>query len=403
MSTTQPTSDGRRPLRVAIVHYRDDAVMGGSLRVGETIANHVSPSKVEAHLVFAYGGPGPVAEKARVPCHFIGAKGPKDFPAWGRARSLVRALDPDLIHYQDAVIWLRTALLGTRYKSLLHVHGRHIPQYVSRKNRLLGHAFMRKIDAHACISHGARASLLSFGLMRPESSFVVHNSVEVGRFSNACDRAGARARLGLPADALLLGMVCRMMWAKGCVDLLSLIERLPARWHGVLCGDGPQLPELRRLCEERGLTRRVHFLYSQGDVAPVYASLDAYAFLSRYEPFGLVLAEAMAAGVPVFGLRGDGEYAEAQYPLVTPENAVFVERHGGVNQESPESPAVLDALARRIEHFGDHPGEYAAMIDKARAWVAARFDAPVQAEAMTELYERVASGRAAAGQARFSS
>ena len=218
----------------------------------------------------------------------------------------------------------------------------------------------------------------------------------MGRFSNAGAKREARARLGLPADALLLGMVCRLMWAKGCVDLLSLVERLPARWHGVFCGDGPQLPELKRLCEERGLARRIHFLHSRGDVAPVYASLDAYAFLSRYESFGMVIAEAMAAGVPVFGLRGDGEYAEAQYPLVTPENAVFIGRHGGTDQESPESPAVLDALARRVEHFGNHPGEYGAMIDKARAWVAARFDAPVQAEAMTELYERIASGRAAA-------
>lgn len=392
MSSARFNWKKHRPLRVALVHYRDDAVMGGSLRVGETIANHVNPERVEAHLVFAYGGPGPVAERARVPCHFIGAKGAKDFPAWGTARTLIRALNPDVIHFQDAVIWLRTALLGTRYKNLLHVHGRYLPEYVSLKNKLLGRAFMRKVDAHACISRGARDSLLKFGLARAENAFVIYNSVEAGRFRKSISKKDARARLGLPEDALLLGMVCRLVWAKGCVDMLALLERLPARWHGVFCGDGPQLPELKRLCEERGLARRIHFLNLQNDVAPVYGALDAYGFLSRYEAFGLAIAEAMAAGVPVFGLSGEGEYAETEYPLVTPENAIFIDRHDKFYQEAPERPEVLDELARRIEHFGNHPDEYRGMIGKARAWVDARFDAPVQANAMTEVYERISSG-----------
>lgn len=380
-----------RPIRVAIVHYRDDAKMGGSLRVGETIANHINREKVEAHLVFAYGEEGPVASRAHVPCHFIKAKGPTDFSAWLRARALFKDLAPDLIHYQDAIVWLRTALLGTRYKNLLHIHGRYMPEYLSWKNKVLTRAFINRTDAQVCITNGARDALLGLGWTRPEKVAVVYNSVDVDRFSSLNKKKEARARLALPEDVLLLGMVCRLFWAKGCLDLLALLERLPDNWHGVFCGDGPQLPELKRRCEELHLSHRVHFLGNQNNVAPVYESLDAYVFLSRYEPFGLVIAEAMAASVPVFGLMGDGEFAEREYPLVTKENAVFVNRHQGVNQEVPESPEVLDALAQRIKHYGDQPHQYRGMCHQAQEWVSERFDAPVQADAMVHIYEQLSN------------
>ncbi len=102
-----------------MVHYRDAAEAGGSLRVGETIANHLDPHRVKAEFVFAYGGAGPVAANARVPCHFIRASGPRDISAWPRARALFRKIDPDVIHFQDGVVWLRLALSRTAYRKLL--------------------------------------------------------------------------------------------------------------------------------------------------------------------------------------------------------------------------------------------------------------------------------------------
>ena len=65
------TADLTRKIRVVIAMYRDDVIAGGSLRVGQTLANNLDPSSVEAHLLFAYGGSGPVARSARVPCHRV--------------------------------------------------------------------------------------------------------------------------------------------------------------------------------------------------------------------------------------------------------------------------------------------------------------------------------------------
>lgn len=389
MSALKSNAEIGRPIRVAVVHYRDDAATGGSLRVGETIANHVDPENVEAHLIFVYGEAGPVTKNARVPCHFLKAKSPKDFSAWRRARALFRELSPDLIHFQDAVVWLRTALIGSRYKTLLHVHGRYLPTYMSRTNRLLTRAFIRFTDAQIYITAGARESALDLGWAEPGKAFVVYNSIDCKKFTGAIDRSSARAELGLPENALLLGMVCRLFWAKGCLDLISIIERLPDEWRGVFCGDGPQLAELERQCKQRNLMHRIHFLGLKSDVVSVYAALDAYVFLSSYEPFGLVMAEAMACGIPIFGLGGEGEYREPEYPLVTRDNSMFVERDQTTNHKAATAPNVLDTLSGHIADYGMHAQRYEAMTKRAREWVRSRFDASIQADAMTQIYERL--------------
>jgi glycosyltransferase involved in cell wall biosynthesis len=362
---------------------------GGSLRVGETIANHLDSQKVEAHLVFAYGDEGAVAKNTRVPCHFLKAKGPTDFSAWKRARAFFRELSPDLIHFQDAVVWLRTALLGSGHKTLLHIHGRYLPVYMGWTSRLLARTFIRSTDAQIYITEGARDTAIELGWADPNEAFVVYNSIDCRKFNGSIDKSSARAKLGLPQDTLLLGMVCRLFWAKGCLDLLSIIERLPETWHGVFCGDGPQRAELEQQCKERNLHHRIHFLGLKSDVVGTYAALDAYAFLSSYEPFGLVMAEAMASGIPVFGLRGDGEYGEPEYPLITPDNSIFIARNQASNHKAAEAPEVLDKLARHIADYGNSPRRYEDMTRRAKEWVRSRFDASIQAEAMMQIYEQV--------------
>ena len=199
----------------------------------------------------------------------------------------------------------------------------------------------------------------------------------------------ARAALGLPEDCLVLGVVCRLAWYKGCQDAIRILAQLNRKWHLVFCGDGPMRPYLEGMAEQQGVADRTHFAGMLDDMGPAYAAMDAFLFLSKLEPFGLVIAEAMAARVPVFGLGGDGAYRDALYPLVTPANSVLLERSSPGDYVSPEPSAVLNELANRIKDFGNRPESYEPMIDRAYQWVLERFDARVQAEAMCEVYDFV--------------
>jgi glycosyltransferase involved in cell wall biosynthesis len=240
------------------------------------------------------------------------------------------------------------------------------------------------MDAQICINPATRNWLLDLGWISKEKSCVVYNAIDVARFASRMPRDEARVRLGLPQNALLLGMICRLVWEKGCSDFLSVIERLPERWHGVICGNGPLKEELHRECEQRGLANRIHFLGSVDDVTPVYAAIDAYAFVSHYDAFGLTVAEAMAARVPVFGIEREGDYNEPEYPLIRPNIATMVK----CDRESDLEDAIQE-IARRISDFGERPITRIDSIEHARAWVENSFAASIQAEAMTRVYHDI--------------
>ena len=53
------------------------------------------------------------------------------------------------------------------------------------------------------------------------------------------------------------------------------------------------------LAERLGVADRVHFLGFRRDMAQIMQAVDIFVFPSRYEPFGIVVLEAMASGVPV--------------------------------------------------------------------------------------------------------
>jgi glycosyltransferase involved in cell wall biosynthesis len=385
-------SEPRRPIRVAFVVYRDDLNVGGSLRVVETLANALDPTRVEAHIVFAYGEPGPVASRANVPCHFLGSHGPSDLRGWLRARRTIDEINPDVLHFHNPAYWLHAALAGRSYKKLLHFHGPYFPHRMSWLDRLLMSQTSRLADASVCITRGTRQLALSLGWGEPDRSWTVYNAIDCAHFAELPAKSEARAALNLPQDALVLGVVCRLAWYKGCRDALRVLARLNPRWHLVFCGDGPMQKYLGDVARLEGVSNRTHFTGMLGDMRPAYAAMDAFLFLSKLEPFGLVMAEAMASGVPVFGLGGEGDYREAAYPLITKENSVFVERANPGDYGSPEPNAVLDEIAGHIDRFGEHPESYRSMVDRAHRWAWERFDQRVQADAMFEVYE-LAMGR----------
>jgi glycosyltransferase involved in cell wall biosynthesis len=378
-----------KPIRVAIVHYRDDPSAGGSLRVGETLANHLEPNQVEAHLVFAYGGPGAVSRNARVPCHYLEASGPLDLRGWWRSRRFFRNLAPDVIHFQDGVNWLRAALAGTGVPAIDHVHGRYLPEYMSRTDRILAKVRSSVTCKHICISEASRQTLLALGWGKPERASVVYNSIDVDYFSRVPLRWQARKHLGIPSDAKVAGMVCRLTRYKGCDDAIRMLPYLGDKWHLLLCGVGPFGGDLVTLSKARSVVDRIHFAGCLDDTRWAYAAMDVYLMLSRYEPFGLVLCEAMAAGIPVFGLQGHGEYSETENPLLTSDNSALLQRANAGDYDAPEDENVIRELALRILDADRNPYSQEIMVQNGRRSVA-RFDCKIQVDAMTKIYRDVA-------------
>jgi len=123
--------------------------------------------------------------------------------------------------------------------------------------------------------------------------------------------AGVRASLSLPETYFLAS--ARFLPRKNLVTLLRAYadydRRLgPHSWDLVLLGDGPLRSQLVAECERLGITGKVHFAgFKQYDELPMYYALaGAFVHVSMSEPWGLVVNEAMASGLPLIVSRECG-------------------------------------------------------------------------------------------------
>jgi glycosyltransferase involved in cell wall biosynthesis len=163
------------------------------------------------------------------------------------------------------------------------------------------------------VSEFARVALLRAGLAASRVA-TVHNGIPLARYQRTA-RGLLRQQWNLPDTELLVGIIGRYTPWKGQEFFLRLAEAWigqNAAGHFVLAGHAFNEEQafeasLRAFAAERGLSHRVHFVPFLPNIAAAFSDLDAVVHASlRPEPFGRVIIEAMAVGVPVIAAQDGG-------------------------------------------------------------------------------------------------
>jgi glycosyltransferase involved in cell wall biosynthesis len=166
--------------------------------------------------------------------------------------------------------------------------------------------------AIGCSSNEASEAQRRLRPRRP--TFVVHPGIEAAS-TGSTESAELRTELGLPLDRLIVGTVGRLQPWKGQHRVLHALARVcEAREsvHGLIVGgDAFGLsPEYERylhcLAADLGLQENVTFTGHVRDAASYFSAMDIFVNASFREPFGIVLLEAMAAGLPVVAFDSGG-------------------------------------------------------------------------------------------------
>lgn len=267
--------------------------------------------------------------------HGVPLRNVLDLPSRWAIRRLARELRPDIVQ-----TYMGRATRLTRLKGRGPVH-------IAR----LGGFYKLDGYRHAEAWVGNTTAICDYlreGGFPAERVFYIHNFVDLAPPLADAELAAARARFAIPADAMVVAGVGRLVEKKGFQDLLAAFARLPAELGGqplhlLIAGDGPLAGALREQTRALGLESRVHWAGWQRDPAPVYQLAEVFVCPSRHEPLGNVILEAWSHGRPVLSTASHGARE-----LITPdESGVLVPCEAPLRMAEALEALLLDAPARR--------------------------------------------------------
>ena len=226
-------------------------------------------------------------------------------PTLGRALARVaRDHRADVLHchhYSPFVYGAIAKLWMPRVRIVFTEHGRLSDAGPSSKRRLANTILGRVPDGVFAVSRELRDHLVDEGFPA-RTAGVIYNGIEPGLLPSPETRALVRARLGVPANTMVVGTIARLDPVKNLQTLIAAIAALNQEQRAtalVIVGDGSERQALEHTAAEGGVARQVHFLGQREDARDWLAGCDIYANSSISEGVSLTILEAMAASLPV--------------------------------------------------------------------------------------------------------
>jgi glycosyltransferase involved in cell wall biosynthesis len=223
-----------------------------------------------------------------------------------------------------------------------------------------------------------REELIGLGF-RPGLITAIPNGVDTVRFAPG-DRAAARLRWGIPADAQVAGIVGRFGPFKGHALLFEAFETIAARLprlHLLVAGSGgPLEQEIARRAGASAFKERIHLTGFLAEPREAFHCMDVLAIPSTNEGMSNVALEAMACGVPVLANDRCG-------------HEQMVSRAEGILRDLRSAPALATAL---VETFAN-PARLVDFGANARSRIAADFSLTRMLDHYDQLYRAIALRR----------
>jgi glycosyltransferase involved in cell wall biosynthesis len=221
------------------------------------------------------------------------------------------------------------------------------------------------------VSETIKQELINIGINENKIK-VVLNGVDIDEFKPISQE---RNQFGLPENVDLALFVGEFKTNRKNLDtVLKALVNVPSL-HLAVVGSIEDSP-YPQLAKQLELEERVHFLGYRSDIAKIMQAVDFFVFPSRYEPFGMVVSEAMASGLPVITTAVSGVAA-----IITPECGIVL-------PDSEDILALTNAMLRLTNNFElrKQMGQVARAIAEQHSWTS-------KATTYLDLFESFASNK----------
>ena len=236
---------------------------------------------------------------------------------------LSHALDrfaPEIIHTHHPYLLGDTALrvsarrnlpLLFTYHTMYEDYTHYVPVDSPQLKRFvieLATGYANLCDHLIAPSESIAAILQERGVHTPIT--VIPTGVDCAQFASG-DEERARQQANIPEDAFVIGHVGRLAPEKNLLFLaqaVAMFLQQASHAYFLIVGDGVCIQEMEAIFEQVGVRNQIYFAGVQQapELMDYYHAMDLFVFASKTETQGMVLAEAMSAGVPVIALDAPG-------------------------------------------------------------------------------------------------
>ena len=246
-----------------------------------------------------------------------------------RLKSLAQQFQPDIVlcHGNRANL-----LLGRAFSGIAPVVGfahRYSLKHLSR------------MDSVIAVSKDLRQQLYQSG-MAENQIFHIPNMINLDDIKPITRRNWLHAQTDRPA---CIGAMGRMVDDNKGFDLLiealALLHKQDLVFQAKIAGDGPILPMLKARARQAGLENHLSFPGWIADKQKFFEECDLFCVPSRHEPFGIIVLDAWAHGVPLIATAAQG-----------PSEMISDQRDGLLvpfGDQDTVISALADALARGLQ------------------------------------------------------
>ena len=241
-------------------------------------------------------------------------------PIPGKLAQVLSTFHPSIVHSHHPFLLGNTALRVAASRNIpalftYHTMYEQYTHYVPGDSPRLKHfvvdlvtGYCNLCDAVIAPSESVARLLVRRGVKVPIEA--IPTGVDAKAFASG-DGSAFRARIQIASDAFVVGHTGRLAPEKNLGFLADAVVRFLLsndRAHFLVAGDGPSKEGIQRKFAQYGLGSRIHLagILNQKELAGAYRAMDVFAFASQTETQGMVLTEAMAAGVPVVAVDASG-------------------------------------------------------------------------------------------------
>jgi 1,2-diacylglycerol 3-alpha-glucosyltransferase len=258
----------------------------------------------------------------RIPAiqNFNGTDFSVSLPVPAIVSKIVHAFKPEIVHAHHPFLMGDMAMrLAKQYGiPLIFTHHTMFEQYTdyfplnteAGKNFVmeLTTGFANLADHVIAPSESVREILMERGVRTP--IWVIPTGVVMSQFKKG-DGAKMRRKLKIPAKAFVTGYAGRISAEKNLAFHARAVSGFLKKNKNaffIVVGDGPFMPEMKKIFEETEVTRQVRFagILKGKKLTDAYHAMDVFSFASESETQGMVVTEAMAAGIPVLAIDAPG-------------------------------------------------------------------------------------------------